>query len=61
MKGKYITRNIQLACLSAEKPKSEIDQKKVIDPNLEERTNNCTDDNDTTGNTWLVFGGSEAS
>lgn len=61
MKGKYITRNIQLACLTTEKPKPEADQKKVIAVDLEEKANNCTGDNETLGNTWLVFSGSDAS
>ena len=61
MKGKYITRNIQLACLATEKPKAEIDQKKAIEAELEEIAENRTGNNDTTGDTWLVFGGSDAS
>ena len=61
MKGKYITRSIQLACLATDKPKSDTEQKKAIDPDFDERANNCTADNDTTGNNWLVFGGSDVS
>ena len=61
MKGKYITRNIQLACLATEKPKQETDPKKAIDADCDQVSNICEDDNATAGNTWLVFGGSDAS
>lgn len=61
MKGKYITRNIQLACLATEKPKQETDPKTVIDADCVELSNKCDGDNDTVVNTWLVFGGSDAS
>jgi hypothetical protein len=55
MKGMYITRNFQLAYLATEKPKAESDQKKAIVTDMKEEMNNCTDDNNTTSNTWLVF------
>jgi len=61
MKGKYITRNIQLACLATEKPKQETDSKKAIDADCDQVSKSCEGDNDTAGNTWLVFGGSDAS
>ncbi len=61
MKGKYITRNIQLACLATEKPKQETDPKKAIEADCDQVSNGCEDENDMAGNTWLVFGRSDAS
>lgn len=61
MKGKYITRSIQLACLATDKPKSDTEQNKVSDSDFDERENNYAADYDTTGNTWLVFSDSDVS